>query len=56
MRKTICCACAALALAAAPCFAAGQSWDGTWKLNVAKSKFTGDTFTIEAQRRWQEPG
>lgn len=49
MRKTICCACAALALAAAPCFAAGQSWNGTWKLNVAKSKFTGDTFTIEAK-------
>jgi len=37
------------ALAAVPCFAAGPSWDGTWKLNVAKSKFTGDTFTVEAK-------
>ena len=38
--------CAALALIAVPCFA-GQSWDGTWKMNVAKSKLTGDTFTVE---------
>lgn len=49
MRTSSFCVCAALALAAAPCFAAGSSWDGTWKLNVAKSKFTGDTFTIEAK-------
>ena len=46
MNKRLYCVCAALALVAAPCFAAGSSWDGTWKLNVAKSKFTGDTFTI----------
>src|SRR6185437_1705754 len=32
-----------------PCLAAGSSWDGTWKMNVAKSKFTGDTFTITAK-------
>ncbi len=38
--------CAALALAAAPCVAAGSSWDGTWKLNKAKSKMTGSTVTI----------
>ena len=43
------CACAVFALAAVPCFAAGPSWDGTWKLNIAKSKFTGDTFTVEAK-------
>lgn len=49
MKTRLFCVCAALALAAAPCFAAGSSWDGTWKLNVAKSKFTGDTFTIEAK-------
>lgn len=35
--------------AAVPCFAAGSSWDGTWKLDQAKSKLTGDTFTIEAK-------
>ncbi|HXS11912.1 MAG TPA: hypothetical protein VN734_04365 [Acidobacteriaceae bacterium] len=49
MKKRLYFACAVVALAAAPCFAAGSSWDGTWKLNVAKSKFTGDTFTIEAK-------
>jgi hypothetical protein len=38
--------CAALALAAAPCLAAGSSWDGTWKLNQAKSRMTGETVTI----------
>ena len=49
MKSRLYCVCAALALAAVPCFAAGSSWDGTWKMNVAKSKFTGDTFTIEAK-------
>lgn len=49
MNKRLYCVCAVMALAAAPCFAAGSSWDGTWKMNVAKSKFTGDTFTIEAK-------
>ncbi|HEV7136061.1 MAG TPA: hypothetical protein VGN43_05465, partial [Steroidobacteraceae bacterium] len=39
-------ACAALALAAAPCVAAASSWDGTWKLNQAKSKMTGSTVTV----------
>lgn len=46
MNKRLWCACA-LALAAVPCFAAGQSWDGTWKLNEAKSTFTGETYVIE---------
>src|SRR5215469_12223500 len=49
MKIRLYCACAALALAALPCLAAGSSWDGTWKMNVAKSKFTGDTFTITAK-------
>jgi hypothetical protein len=35
-----------LALVALPCLAAGPSWDGTWKLNQAKSKMTGSTVTI----------
>jgi hypothetical protein len=50
MNKRLYCVCAlalALALAAVPCLAAGQSWDGTWKLNEAKSKFTGETMTLE---------
>ncbi len=48
MKKLLCCAlAAAVSLAvAAPCFAAGSPWDGTWKLNQAKSKMTGSTFTI----------
>ena len=48
MKKLIYCACAsAFALAAVvPCFAAGSPWDGTWKLNQAKSKLTGQTVTI----------
>ena len=46
MKTRLYCVCAALALAAVPCIAAGSSWDGTWKLNAAKSKFTGDTFSI----------
>jgi hypothetical protein len=47
MNKRLYCACAVMALAAAPCFAAGQSWDGTWKLNEAKSKLTGETMVLE---------
>jgi hypothetical protein len=35
-----------LAMSAIPCLAAKQSWDGTWKLNEAKSKMTGSTVTI----------
>jgi hypothetical protein len=46
MKKRVLCACAAFVMAV-PCFAAGQSWDGTWKLNEAKSKFTGETYVIE---------
>lgn len=38
-------ACAAVVLVAAPCLAASK-WDGTWKLNQAKSKMTGSTVTI----------
>lgn len=49
MKNRLYCVCAALALAAVPCFAAGSSWDGTWKMNVAKSKLTGDTYTITAK-------
>ena len=39
MKSRLYCMCAAMALAV-PCFAAGQSWDGTWKLNEAKSKLS----------------
>ncbi len=46
MNRKLYCVCAALALIAAPCLAAGTSWDGTWKLNQAKSKMTGSTVTI----------
>lgn len=49
MKKTLYCGCAAFVLAVAPCFAAGSTWDGTWKLDIAKSKMTGDTFTIESK-------
>jgi hypothetical protein len=49
MNKKLYFACATLALAAAPCLAAGSSWNGTWKLNAAKSKMTGETYTIEAK-------
>jgi hypothetical protein len=38
--------CAAMALMAAPCLAAVSHWDGTWKLNPAKSKMTGSTVAI----------
>jgi hypothetical protein len=47
MKKPLLCAfAAALLLAtAAPCLAASP-WDGTWKLNEAKSKMTGATQTV----------
>jgi len=48
MKRLLCCACAAFALASVPSIAAASSWDGTWKLDAAKSKLTGDTYTIEA--------
>ena len=35
-----------LALASLPAFAADNPWAGTWKLDPAKSQFTGDTFTL----------
>lgn len=41
-----CSALAALAALAVPAFAANSPWDGTWKLNEAKSKMTGNTFTL----------
>ena len=34
---------------ASPCLAADSPWDGTWKLNEAKSKMTGNTFTYTAK-------
>ena len=37
--------CALAALAVLPAFAADNPWVGTWKLDPAKSQFTGDTFT-----------
>lgn len=47
MRMRLCCLCVAvLSMAAVPCMAAGPSWDGTWKLDQAKSHMTGATFTI----------
>lgn len=46
MKSRLLFVCAAVALAAAPCVAAASSWDGTWKLNEAKSKMTGSTVTI----------
>jgi len=39
------CAAVALGAAAVPCLAASP-WDGTWKLNEAKSHMTGETMTI----------
>lgn len=45
--KRLCCTCVVLVTSALPCVAAGQSWDGMWKLNVAKSHITGSTFVIE---------
>jgi hypothetical protein len=46
MNRKLYCVWAALALIAAPCLAAGKSWDGTWKLDPAKSKMTGSTVII----------
>jgi len=47
MKKVLLCACMAVLLlaAASPCLAASP-WDGTWKLNEAKSKMTGATTTL----------
>jgi hypothetical protein len=44
MKKTLL-ALALLALTTAPALATDNPWSGTWKLNVVKSQFTGDTFT-----------
>lgn len=47
MSKKLTFLCAAtLTIATVPCFAAASKWDGTWKLNQAKSKMTGATYTI----------
>ena len=47
MNKKLTFLCAAtLIMTAVPCFAAASKWDGTWKLNQAKSKMTGSTVTI----------
>jgi hypothetical protein len=53
MKKLLYCACAAaLSMAAVvPCFAAGSPWDGTWKLDAAKSTLTGSTITITQDGR-----
>lgn len=45
MKKLIL-ACALAAFAALPALAADNPWIGTWKLDTAKSHFTGDTFTF----------
>jgi hypothetical protein len=37
--------CALAASSVLPAFAADNPWVGTWKLNLAKSHFAGDTFT-----------
>jgi hypothetical protein len=44
MKKTLL-LCALLALPAGAAFAADTPWTGTWKLDAAKSHFTGQTFT-----------
>ena len=43
--KTIWSACALLALVAGTAAAADSPWNGTWKLDAAKSHLTGQTFT-----------
>ena len=47
MKTLLRAACAALVISsvAAPALAADSPWNGTWKLNEAKSNFTGNTFT-----------
>jgi hypothetical protein len=48
MKKLLCCAGLLCVAVATPCFAASP-WDGTWKLNEAKSHMTGSTVTITQQ-------
>lgn len=43
--KRLLLACALVAFAALPALAADSPWVGTWKLDTAKSHFTGETFT-----------
>jgi hypothetical protein len=45
MKKTFL-LCSLLALAAGPALATDSPWNGDWKLDPAKSHFTGDTFTL----------
>ena len=44
--KRLILACVLAAFAALPLIAADNPWVGTWKLDTAKSHFTGDTFTF----------
>jgi hypothetical protein len=44
MRKLVLVSALAM-LSSIPAVAADSPWNGTWKLDLAKSKFTGDTFT-----------
>lgn len=44
--KTILILCSALALQTGPALADDSTWTGTWKLDPARSHFTGDTFTL----------
>lgn len=48
MLKLLRCACTAALLTGYPLlsFGSGSPWNGTWKLNDAKSNFTGDVFSI----------
>jgi hypothetical protein len=48
MKKLLYYACAAVLamFAVSPCFAADSPWNGTWKLNEAKSRMTGNTITL----------
>ncbi len=47
MKRTLLLLVSGVALFAAPvCWGAASPWDGTWKLNQAKSKMTGDVFTL----------
>ena len=46
---------ALLVLPALSAFAGDNPWVGTWKLDLAKSKFTGDTFTYSKNSQWPVP-
>ena len=46
LRMNLCVTAVATLLAATPCFAADSPWNGRWKINLDKSKVTGETFTF----------